>query len=37
MVANTKKLNKIIKCKPKYLSLKKMLISEFKWKEKISN
>lgn len=37
MVANTKKLNKIIKWKPKYSSLNKMLISEFKWKEKISN
>ena len=37
MVANTQKLNKIINWKPKYLSLRKMLLSEFKWKKEISN
>ena len=34
MVADTKKLNKIINWKPKYFSLEKMLLSEIKWKRK---
>ena len=34
MVADTKKLNKIIDWKPKYFSLEKMLLSEIKWKRK---
>ncbi len=36
MVADVKKLNKILKFKPKYSNIKKMIFSEFKWKNKIS-
>ena len=34
MVADTKKLNKILNWKPKFLSLEKMLLSEIRWKRK---
>jgi len=36
MVANIKKLNKIIKWRPKNSNLKKMIYSELKWKKKIN-
>ncbi len=35
MVADTKKLNKILKFKPKYSNIEKMIFSELKWKDKI--
>ena len=35
MVANTKKLNKIINWKPKYSNLRKMIFSELRWKKKM--
>ena len=34
MVADTKKLNKILNWKPKFLNLEKMLLSEIRWKRK---
>ena len=37
MVANIKKLNKIIKWKPRNSNLKKMIYSELKWKKKVNN
>ena len=36
MVANTKKLNKLIDWKPKYLNLEKMILSELRWKKKMN-
>jgi UDP-glucose 4-epimerase len=35
MVADIKKLNKILNWKPKHSNLKKMIISEIRWKKNI--
>tara|TARA_B100001057_G_scaffold242625_1_gene242982 strand:+ start:42332 stop:43306 length:975 start_codon:yes stop_codon:yes gene_type:complete len=36
MVADTRKLNRILKFKPKYFNIKKMILSELKWKYKLN-
>ena len=37
MVADTKKLNRILNWKPKYSNLKKMIFSELRWRKKLTN
>ena len=36
MVADVRKLNKIINWKPKHSDLKKMIFSEFRWNKKMN-